>query len=174
MESAGSRDLRKGKRHSRDSGRRLNECLTVWRRGWDGRYAPSLAATPLLDSNRVLILDPLGKKTKRPIKGLFIFWRRGWDRPAASLPRAARVCRTAAPCSVRSHGFELHESCGNKKSPLEGAFLVTGGGVSLARRLLSEFLPHFPVPPIRSLLALFDDGLRSANDRRASNASQFR
>jgi len=30
----------------------------------DGRYAPSIAAAPLLESNRVLILTTLGEKNK--------------------------------------------------------------------------------------------------------------
>ncbi len=43
------------KKHSRVSGRRRNDCLIVWRRGWDGRRATGYASTPLHPSDRFLI-----------------------------------------------------------------------------------------------------------------------
>jgi hypothetical protein len=38
----------------------------------------------------------------------------------------------------------------NKKGALVAPFLFTGGGASLARRMLSGALPQYPVTPIRT------------------------
>ena len=60
----------------------------VWKKGWDGRFAPPKVAAPLLGSNRVLIRNLTRRENKKaPQRGLFIFWRRGWD----SNPRYGRT-----------------------------------------------------------------------------------
>ena len=97
---SGSYKLRAGQDFSDDT---RQECKrpqkgpsTFWRRGWDGRCAPSLAAAPLPESNRVRKPVPhSARNQKRGHKGpIFNFWRRGWD----SNPRkATNLCWFSRP-----------------------------------------------------------------------------
>ena len=92
------------------------------------------------------------------------------NRLRAILTLKGASCVQNTPAFCRTHGFELHVSSGNKRSPLKGASFVTGGEGGIrthgTRKRTPDFesgpfdhsgtspllsrlkpLPQFPAPP---------------------------
>ena len=98
------------------------------------------------------------RKQKGPTKGAFLFsgGEGGIDSdrlgPILTL-RASRLRRYVANCCAigRTQCHQIHHPHPvNKKEATRASFLFTGGGASLARRMLRGALPQFPVPLIRT------------------------
>ena len=91
-------------------------------------------------------------KIKRPQGPLFLFTGGEGgidsDRLWAILTPAGRTsCVQNAGAFCRTHGFELHVSSGNKKSPLKGASFVTGGEGGIRTHGTRKRTPDFESGP---------------------------
>ena len=103
------------------------------------------------------------RKQKRPLRGVSVFWRRGWDslgtslclaRWAPSPARAARACRSASLPICRTHvprGFSCPPSGPKTKTPLAGRFSFLAERVGFEPTYTREDVTGIPVQRLRPL-----------------------
>ena len=106
---------------------------------------------------------PRARKPKRPLRGVSVFWRRGWDslgtslclaRWAPSLAHATRACRSASLPICRTHaprGFSCPPSGPKTKTPLAGRFSFLAERVGFEPTYTREDVTGIPVQRLRPL-----------------------